>query len=166
MADPITPAAEPVGFTEKELNKMADPKDIFEQNAVEGDIASTQATETNAAVEAPVKASIVRMTMALPEKALKSNTRNDKYPFAELLAPVNGQCDGFFVAATAKMPNPAKSLASAVNAATRKYAKIIGVSETLTVSGKPRNLYENTRKFKVVPHTADGVFGAFVARIL
>ena len=120
MGKPITPAAEPVGFTEKELNKMAEPKDVFEQNAVEGDTASTQATEINTSVETPVKFSIVRMTMALPEKAVKSNTRNDKYPFAELLAPVNGQCDGFFVAATAKMPNPAKSLASAVNAATHR----------------------------------------------
>ena len=139
---------------------MALPRqDIFETMASENDTASEQEPVTVAV------AGVTRMVMALPEKELKPNTRNDKYPFAELLGPVDGQCDGFFVPATVKMPNPAKSLASAVNSATRKYAQIVGLSQTLTKSGKQRNLYENTRKFKIVPHTVDGVVGAFVARV-
>ena len=146
---------------------MAQPKDIFETMAGENDTASIQEPvkvfETVATPDASTK--IFRMFMALPEKAIKPNKRNDKYPFDDLVAPVDGQCDGFFVPATVKMPNPAKSLVSAVNSATRKYAAIVGVSETLTKTGKQRNIYVNTREFKVVPHCVDGVDGAFVARV-
>lgn len=51
----------------------------------------------------------------------------DKYPFDQLPAPVEGQpIPAFFVAATDKMPEPAKSLSSTVSAASRRYARETG----------------------------------------
>lgn len=133
--------------------------------------------------------------MALPDdilSAMKEKKRagrsggSKKYPFDGLEV---GQ--GFFVAATEKMPEPAKSLASTVSSATARYAEEVKddngetVMETVTVKdyqldedgkrvkgedGKfivtgeheeQRAKMQNTRVFRLSPHEG----GAYVGRI-
>ena len=116
---------------------------------------------------------------AAKERRWSSRGAGEKYPFDSLEVG-----KGFFVAATEKMPEPAKSLASTVSSAQARYAEETGEMETVTVkeyevdeNGKrvkgadghwivtAENEVElpkmqNTRLFKLVP--ADG--GAWVVR--
>lgn len=92
----------------------------------------------------------------------------EKYPFASLKAPRSASdVDAFFVAATEKMPDPVKSLTSAVSAANRRYATVTG--EKTNAQGKKSKIYEYNVKFDVFPGTADntpnGQKGAWVARV-
>ena len=113
------------------------------------------------------------------ERRRSSRGASEKYPFDSLEVG-----KGFFVAATEKMPEPAKSLASTVSSAQARYAEETGEMETVTVkeyevdeNGKrvkgadghwiitaenevERPKMQNTRMFKLVP--ADG--GAWVVR--
>ena len=116
---------------------------------------------------------------AAKERRRSSRGAGGKYPFDSLEVG-----KGFFVAATEKMPEPAKSLASTVSSAQARYADETGEMETVTVkeyevgeNGKrvkdkdghwivaaeyevERPKMRNTRLFKLVP--ADG--GAWVVR--
>lgn len=77
-----------------------------------------------------------------------------KYPFDDMPAPVNGQSPSFFVQATAEDPEPAKSLASTVSSATRRYAEPV-----YDASGAPvmETVKLPKRKAKGTPGTADYV---------
>ena len=116
---------------------------------------------------------------AAKERRRSSRGASEKYPFDSLEVG-----KGFFVAATEKMPEPAKSLASTVSSAQARYAEETDELETVTVkeyevdeNGKrvkgadghwiviaenevERQKMQNTRMFKLVP--ADG--GAWVVR--
>ena len=116
---------------------------------------------------------------AANERRRVSRGVGEKYPFASLEVG-----KGFFVAATEKMPEPAKSLASTVSSAQSRYAEETDELETVIVkeyeideNGKrvkdadghwivtaenevERPKMQNTRMFKLVP--ADG--GAWVVR--
>ena len=116
---------------------------------------------------------------AANERRRSSRGAGEKYPFDSLEVG-----KGFFVAATEKMPEPVKSLASTVSSAQARYAEETGEMETVTVkdyevdeNGKrvkdedgrwivtaenevERPKMRNTRLFKLVP--ADG--GAWVVR--
>lgn len=65
---------------------------------------------------------------AAAEKRRAGRSGGEKYPFEGLEV---GQ--GFFVAASEKMPEPAKSLASTVSSAVARYAEETGEVETVTV---------------------------------
>ena len=116
---------------------------------------------------------------AANERRRASRGAGEKYPFDSLEVG-----KGFFIAATEKMPEPAKSLASTVSSAQARYAEETDELETVTVkeyevdeNGKrvkgadghwivtaenevERPKMQNTRLFKLVP--ADG--GAWVVR--
>ena len=116
---------------------------------------------------------------AAKERRRSSRGASEKYPFDRLEVG-----KGFFVAATKKMPEPAKSLASTVSSAQARYAEETDELETVTVkeyevdeNGKrvkgadghwivtaenevERPKMQNTRQFKLV--SADG--GAWVVR--
>lgn len=97
-------------------------------------------------------------------------TRTSKYPFDSL----NEVGDGFFIPATEKMPEPAKSMSSAITNAQKRYAEETGKTETKPVYEKNEDgervqvgekevpVMRNTREFKIVPR--DG--GAVIVRTL
>ena len=116
---------------------------------------------------------------AAKERRRSSRGASEKYPFDSLEVG-----KGFFVIATEKMPEPAKSLASTVSSAQARYAEETGEMETVTVkeyevdeNGKrvkdadghwivtaenevERPKMRNTRQFKLVPDDD----GAWVVR--
>lgn len=104
--------------------------------------------------------------------------RNDKYPFDALTAPVKGdngeptKLSGFFIPATDAQPNPAKTLQSTVNGASRRYSRKVG-DETFqkknadgTTSDATRGKYEYDRKFRIRAGEKNGTKGAIVERIV
>lgn len=101
-----------------------------------------------------------------PERRARGPGTGERYPFSQLPAPVNGKSRAFFVPATEKMPEPAKSLQSAVSAASRRYATKVGESDYTKPDGTPgkRARYEFERKFAVTPGEHNGAKGAWVAR--
>ena len=145
--------------------------------------ATNSATETASAPAAKSPFEVMDVPadimQAANERRRASRGAGEKYPFDSLEVG-----KGFFVAATEKMPEPAKSLASTVSSAQARYAEETGEMETVTVkdyevdeNGKrvkdedghwivtaenevERPKMRNTRLFKLVP--ADG--GAWVVR--
>lgn len=95
--------------------------------------------------------------------------RGDTYPFDQLQAPADGAAVGgaFFIPATEKTPEPWKSLASTVSAASRRYARVTGQEEYTTAKGetKARDVLEFDRKFRIVEGEKDGTKGAWVGRV-
>lgn len=113
--------------------------------------------------------------LAAPKRTRTSN-RTSQYPFADLPAPElnddgtikDGTLAGFFVPKTAEMPEPIKSISSAVSAANRKYSRVTDVKETTDAKGKVRKSYtrEYDRKFTSAKGTdGDGNEGAWIYRI-
>ncbi|QXN71429.1 hypothetical protein RCHARTNEY_60 [Rhodobacter phage RcHartney] len=120
---------------------------------------------------------------AASEKRRAGRSGGEKYPFDALEVG-----KGFFVPATEKMPEPAKSLASTVSSATARYAEETDEDETVTVKtyatgedGKrvkdaeghfvveseaevTRKKMRNTRVFKLVPSKPGAAPGAWVVR--
>lgn len=91
--------------------------------------------------------------------ARRTGRGGSSYPFDALEV---GQ--SFFIAASEKHPEPAKSLASTVSGATARYDI---VSETETVTTRKGNVVPvrtHTRKFVIKADTKDGVNGARVFR--
>ena len=145
--------------------------------------AANSATETASAPAAKSSFEVMDVPadimQAAKERRRSSRGASEKYPFDSLEVG-----KGFFVAATEKMPEPAKSLASTVSSAQSRYAEETDELETVTVkeyetdeNGKrvkdadghwivtaenevERPKMQNTRLFKLVP--ADG--GAWVVR--
>lgn len=132
----------------------------------EGETAAPTVAKSNFAI-ADVPADI--MTAAV-EKRRATRGGGEKYPFDALEVG-----KGFFVTATDKMPEPAKSLASTVSSATARYAEETEEMQTVTVKtyatgedGKrvkdaeghfvveseaevEKPVMRNTRVFKLVP---------------
>lgn len=97
-----------------------------------------------------------RMLSKLPEKAPRAVSANglqpraETYPFSQLVPKTaDGQFDGVFVPKSEKMPDPVKSLVSAVSAANRRFAKVTG--EKVNAKGKTVKTYQKTRTFEVYP---------------
>lgn len=119
-----------------------------------------------ASVLAPSAFSI-RKGVAVPPQKRTGGRGAPVYPFDALEVG-----DSFFVPATTAKPNPAKSLASTVSSASKRYASerkdAAGavVNETVTVRGKtitrPQLIY--SRVFIVRSTTENGVAGAYVGR--
>ncbi len=102
-----------------------------------------------------------------PRTAPVGGAAQEKYPFASLKAPRSAtDLDAFFVPASAEMPDPVKSLTSAVSAANRRYATITGTKTNK--KGKTVNVYKRDVEFAVFAGTQDntpnGVKGAWIAR--
>lgn len=94
-------------------------KGEFAVRASDAGIAASDAVAAVAATPAAPAAKLefeIESGVALPATQRGGNHRGDTYPFAKLEV---GQ--SFVVAATEAKPNPAKSLASTVSAATRRY---------------------------------------------
>lgn len=99
----------------------------------------------------------------MPKPEIEPRTRasgGSKYPFDSLAAPNGDDVSAFYVAATEEMPDPAKSLTSAVSQANRRYANVVGKN------AKGHDIYAHVRKFRIKPDVAeDGtVKGAWVWR--
>jgi hypothetical protein len=114
------------------------------------------------------QASFARAMFKPPVKEKGSRVVAEKYPFGDLKAPnPDGSCDAFFVAKSADVPEPNKTLTSAASAANRRYAEKVGEK---TVNGKTRAEYKYSRKFEVFDgtsdHTPNGAPGVWVARTL
>lgn len=84
--------------------------------------------------------------------------RQSVYPFDKLEAPVTGangvEHDGFFIPATAENPEPWKKLKGTVIAQNRRYKE---------KNAKDPNVHRV--EFSVIERTANGVKGAYVARV-
>lgn len=161
-----------------EVNEqMVDPSNAkqFAVRATQAGIdfaAANPATETQTPPrdEAPAFEieSIAREAVSTKKRA---NAGTSRYPFDKMPDPVEGQpFPAFFVPATDKMPDPAKSLQSAISAANRKFATKTG-EKPYEKDGetKMRGIYSYTREFKATAgeRTKDGVTtkGAWIARI-
>lgn len=126
-------------------------------------VANSPAPTTTTAAQ-----SFARASFTLPaEGSRKRREGADKYPFDVLKAPSEmpaGQVDAFFVAKSADVPDPAKTLRSACSAATRRYATVRG---TKVRNGKTVNDYNYVRKFEVFDGAdQNGNPGVWVGRTL
>lgn len=117
-------------------------------SATPAGIAASQG-EQAAAAAAPAAAPKVEFTIEAgivipPSK--RGGKKSDIYPFEKL--EVN---QSFLVPASADRPNPAKSLASTVSSATKRYAVKTGEQETVVVKGKTitRDKMKLVRQFTV-----------------
>lgn len=123
---------------------------LVEVNASIGDAdgnVGVRLTEAGGAVKAPT--SEPRPTFSLEDDVeLPANAargrKTEMYPF-EQMKP--GQ--SFFVAATADKPEPAKSLASTVSGATKRYAEVVEGETRTNRKGRTVPVTRETRKFVV-----------------
>jgi len=107
---------------------------------------NTDQTATQAAPK--TKPSFQLENAALPTVAGRGGGRDAIYPFDEMQV---GQ--SFFVPATADRPDPAKSLASTVSSATRRYSEETGETRT-DRNGNTVPKLAPTRKFAIRARTA------------
>lgn len=124
-----------------------------------GKKAHADAANGNAPTEAPKeKPTFTVTTMKKPEPVRRTRESGEsKYPFDDLAAPdANGNVSSFFVPATADMPDPAKSLASAVSQANRRYGSVVGKN------ARGHDKYQYTRVFRIT--ASDDPKGAYVWR--
>lgn len=118
-----------------------------------------QAGAGSAAPAAAPKPVFTLEKAALPPVSGRGRTAgSERYPFSEMEVG-----HSFFIPASAEMPEPAKSLASTVSGATKRYAEIVpGETREVTVKGKDGNpdtvkhvpVLKETRKFVVRSRTA------------
>jgi hypothetical protein len=115
------------------------------------------ASQENATVATneTAKFSITRNDTLPPAAPRGGFARGSQYPFEQL-----GIGDSFFVPKTDAMPNPARTLSSAVTAAMKRAGKIVG-SKAGKKDGTTVDVYEYSKQFVVRP--VDG--GAKVFRI-
>lgn len=93
--------------------------------------------------------------------------RSARFPFNEWPAPdADGNTAKIFVAATEKTPEPWKSLTSTISSANRSFAKVTGTKSSKNKNGEEieRNIYEFTRKFRVIEGEHNGERGAWIER--
>ena len=118
--------------------------------------ADAGSTDANAAPK-PEKVKIAVTTMKRPEAVKRTRASGEsKYPFDTLELPNGDEVSSFFVPATADMPDPAKSLTSAVSQANRKYGTVTGKN------ARGHDTYQYTRVFRIAP--SEDPKGAYVWR--
>lgn len=111
----------------------------------------------DAAAPKPEKVKIAVTTMKRPEAVKRTRASGEsKYPFDTLELPNGDEVSSFFVPATADMPDPAKSLTSAVSQANRKYGTVTGKN------ARGHDTYQYTRVFRIAP--SEDPKGAYVWR--
>lgn len=129
---------------------------------------SAEGTAAIAAAEAtpvPVKTPKTPLTFVLetgyvPPAINRSGLRASIYPFGTMEV---GQ--SFFVPATTDSPDPAKSLASTVSAATRRYAEIVpGEFKPGRKAGNQVPVRKNTKEFTIRAVTENNIKGARIYR--
>lgn len=153
---------------------MATPKQVeklladgmVEQNPDirDGDKIATRATEKgiaamNEQTSAPATGTAAASPFAIIKGATLPTTRGGRtsvlYPFDDMEPQ-----DSFFIPATTEKPNPAKSLASTVSAATKKYATDTGTTK-VTPKGNTIPVLKNTRVFTIKAVKAGVALGEF-----
>jgi len=108
---------------------------------------------------APVAAGKFVLEANVPVPTIKrGGHKNEMYPFAVMEV---GQ--SFFVAATEAKPNPAKTLASTVSGATKRFAVPTGAVKK-NRKGEDVEVMQETRKFVVRSVEENGIKGARVWR--
>ena len=118
--------------------------------------AGTEGT-TEAAKPKVEKVKLATATMKRPAPVKRTREGGEsKYPFDGLKLPNGDDVDAFFVPATAEMPDPAKSLTSAVSQANRKYGTVTGKN------ARGHDTYQYTRVFRIL--ASDDPKGAYVWR--
>ena len=128
---------------EGQIKAVATTAGIEALAAQSGTTAASQTTTTGT----PEPMKFERIVLDKLPEINRGGNKSDSYPFAELAAPTNGKYDSFLVPATDAKPNPAKSLASTVASATKRYAST------------------DKRVFTVRKHVVDGkLVGALVIR--
>ena len=131
-------------------------------------VMSNAPVETNAAAAAPVAGKpvyVIEDNVALPA-AKRTGRSTSSYPFDALQI---GQ--SFFIPASEKHPDPAKSLASTITGATARYDEVSTTETVLTRKGNTVPKRTHTRKFVIkavddgAPWNQPGVKGAGVWRV-
>lgn len=147
-------AAELVKDGFAEFNDEIAEGDKFAIRATEKGIAAVPTeTSTDAAQVAPsTNAFAIIKGLALPTKATRA--RAETYPFDGMDVG-----DSFFVPASDKKPNPAKSLASTVSSATKRFATEVEGQTRTTRKGKVIPVTVNTRVFAVAAVTEGQTIG-------
>jgi len=157
---------------------LAEVGAVNPENAKEFAIRATDAGMAEAAKETATGASAAssgskfefRTYKAADREATKSRSgRSTKYPFDDFPEPSydneGNLLEGpeIFIAATEKMPDPAKSLSSTVSAANRRYAVVTGTKPGKNKKGEDiqKNIYDFKRKFEIA--AVDG--GAVIRRV-
>jgi hypothetical protein len=133
----------------------------------DGDKVAVRASEAGVAAYEAEKAKTPATPAVAPELTIGTGfevpeglkrTKTELYPFDTLAV------GGFiFVPKTESKPDPAKSLASTVSAATKRYAKPIEGQTRTDRTGKVVQATVNTRVFTVVPVKAGVKYGQFEA---
>lgn len=119
--------------------------------------ASANGGEASKSEPAKEKQTFGVSTMKRPEPVKRTREGGgSKYPFDKLELPNGDNVSSFFVPATEDMPDPAKSLTSAVSQANRSYGKVVGKN------ARGHDVYEYTRVFRIQP--SDDPKGAYVWR--
>ena len=129
---------------EGQIKAVATTAGIEALAAQSGTTAASQTTTTGT----PEPMKFERIVLDKLPEINRGGNKSDSYPFADLVAPTkDGKYDSFLVPATEAKPNPAKSLASTVASATKRYAS------------------SDKRVFTVRKHVVDGkLVGALVIR--
>lgn len=116
--------------------------------------APTQVAAQGVAATAPATTSFA-IDDDVPMAVLSRRGRSTLYPFDALEV---GQ--SFHVPATAERPNPAKSLASTVSSANKRYAVIVPGATRVDRKGNEVAETEQTRRFRVIAAAPDDARGA------
>lgn len=154
-----------LGSAQAALYTSDDASQIGNTGEVQTDT-GTAATGTQVGVSSHAGTKFA-VTSFNPENIVKAtrapSSRTSTYPYDDVPAPTESNpYPGFFVPATAAMPEPWKSLQSGVSAQNRKHGTVIGTEEH---NGKMRNRYSyDAVCFAVAQYTQDGVLGAMVYR--
>ena len=133
---------------------MTDANGNVATRATPKGIESMNSTANTAAPAAETAAPAAKPTFALEAAALpaisgRGRAGVETYPFADMQV---GQ--SFFVPASADKPNPAKSLASTVSSATKRYAEVVPGQTKKNKAGEDVPVLKETRKFVVRSRTA------------
>lgn len=121
------------------------------------DAANTGGEKPTESKEKPVY-SVMTMARPAPAKRERAST-GSKYPFDDIAAPgADGQVNGFFVPVSDDMPEPWKSLSSAVSQYNRKHGNVVGQN------ARGHDVYAYTKRFKITKIDEGDNKGAFVWR--
>lgn len=110
---------------------------------------NTGTADAGTAAPAAAKPTFTLENAALPAISGRGRAGVETYPFEQMAV---GQ--SFFVPATADKSNPAKSLASTVSSATKRYAEVVPGQTKKNKAGEDVPVLKETRKFVVRSRTA------------